>query len=219
MPEEVELSHLLRDRSAVAADFTGDVLPQHTNESKALYKIKRKLISYLLCEIAATSVIIFQYSPLRRANPLMAPMLLSALTAALAQSINQYQRKRFNFSSLCKFVVWGVINGTLTELWYDMLRTQFGKPIYRVLVDQAVGAPAFQMIFNMLSSLWETGEIGNIFLASGLRALKYSYYFWPLFSVCGFMVFPQEVMFPAYCCANLVWNLILSRVLNKAEKI
>lgn len=175
--------------------------------------IQRKLIVYLLVESLVTLVLYWNYTAISaNVSPLVAPTLLGACTASLAQSINQYLRKKFSLNRILKFLVWGSINGCFTALWIDILIYRIDNLIYRIMVDQIIGAPAFQMIFSILSSLWDSGEISATIRQSYVKALKYSYCYWPFFSVFSFVFIPQSMMFPANCLANLVWNVILSKI-------
>ena len=90
---------------------------------------------------------------------------------------------------------------------------------YQKLIDRLhpLVAPALlgsmSAAFSILNSLWETGElISTTARSSYLRSLRYSYCYWPIFSVCLFLLVPPQMMFPANCLSNLLWNLILSRL-------
>lgn len=174
--------------------------------------LKRRLVVNLLVETALCMAIYLTYDRIAQIHPLVAPLLLGASSAALAQSINQYSKKKHSMNKIAKFVVWGALNGCFTVLWIDVLILQFDSLVHRIVVDQLVGAPMFQMIFNVLNSLWDTGEITAATRASYWKLLKWSYCFWPFFSVCLFAFIPQVMIFPANCLANLVWNLVLSKL-------
>lgn len=174
--------------------------------------LKRKLIIYLLIESTISLSLYYNYNLLINIHPLVAPTLLGSSTAALAQSINQYFNKKLNFRRVCKFVVWGSINGLFTALWVELLMSKFDKTLHRIFVDQLVGAPTFQMVFNVLSSLWENGEISASTRQKYIKSLKYSYCYWPLFSIGTFIYIPKNMIVPANCLANLVWNIILSKL-------
>lgn len=175
--------------------------------------VHRKLIISLVAESVIGFLVYYNYTAIEaRLSPLVAPTLLGAATASLAQSLNQYSRKKFSLNRICKFIVWGCINGCFTALWIDILLNRIDNLVYRIMVDQMVGAPAFQMIFSILNSLWDTGDISPAMRQSYLKALKYGYCFWPFFSVCAFVFIPQSMIFSANCLATLIWNLILSRI-------
>lgn len=174
---------------------------------------RHKLFAFLVVECAISLAIYFEYTTIvTTAGPLIAPTLLGASTAALAQSMNQYFRKKFSFNRIVKFVAWGSINGLFTVLWIDTLVTKIDNIALRIITDQLVGAPCFQIVFNILNSLWDAGEISAATRLAFFKSLKYSYCYWPFFSVLSFVLIPQTMMFPANCLANLIWNLILSRI-------
>ncbi|CAK7892879.1 hypothetical protein CAAN1_01S12112 [[Candida] anglica] len=212
MTEDIQLSNLHRERFTHDVDVSDDVLPSHVNFNPTAKSIQRKLVLYVVFEAMTSLFLYYKYTDLISVHRLLAPMMLGASSAALAQSINQYMKKKFSLSKVCKFIVWGLINGSLTVLWVDMLMFQFENTFYRIATDQIVGAPCFQLIYNILSALWDTGEISGCFSPAHMKSFKYSYCFWPFFSVCAFIFLPQSTMFPAYCLANLVWNLILSKL-------
>lgn len=188
------------------------------NEPTQLHAIsgplRRRLLLNLVAAATLSMTIYYNYQTIiTQLHPLAAPAMLGTTSAAFAQSLNQYIKKKLDYNRVMKFMVWGSINGTLTVLWIDVLITRVDSVVYRILVDQAIGAPAFQATFSVLNSIWETGElVSNTAKSSFLRSLRYSYCYWPIFSVCLFLFVPPNMMFPANCLANLLWNLILSRL-------
>lgn len=174
--------------------------------------LKRSLIHNLVLETIISAVIYYNYEVLLQVHRLLAPTLLGAATASLAQSINQYVKKKLNYNKIFKFMVWGIINGSFTVLWIDFIISKTDNLVYRIMIDQLVGAPLFQLIFNILSTLWDTGEISHNTRALYFKSLKYSYCFWPFFSIVSFGFIPETFLFPANCLANLLWSLILSKL-------
>lgn len=180
------------------------------DEKKLSVSGRRTIWLYMFLECVTSLVIYFNYGRLLLLYPLLAPTLLGASTAALAQSINQYIKGRLVDSRVVKFAIWGLINGCFSALWIEMLILNLDSVIYRVLLDQAVGAPLFQLLFNILSSVWD--QDGQNTRATFFRALRYSYCYWPFVSIAMFVFVPPQFMFVCNCFANLLWNLILSRV-------
>lgn len=174
--------------------------------------VNRKLVLSLLVETVVSLAIYYNYDQIGKFQPFLAPALLGASTGALAQSINQYSKKKFSLNRICKFIVWGSINGLFTVLWIDMLISRFDNLFYRIIVDQMVGAPSFQLVFNILNSLWDHGEVSNSTRLAYFKSLKYSYFFWPFFSIASFIFIPKALMFPSNCLANLIWGIILSKM-------
>lgn len=212
MPD-IELSDLKKkdfypdlEKSAPVLDDTNKTL------HPAPISLKRKLIVCLIIETIISLIIYYNYDTLVNIHQLLGPSLLGASTAALAQSINQFSKKKFDFNKICKFIVWGTINGLFTVLWVDMLITRFENLVYRILVDQAIGAPIFQMVFSILNSLWDNGELTASVRVKYIKSLKYSYCYWPFFSIGLFSFIPKTMMFPANCLANLFWNIVLSKL-------
>lgn len=174
--------------------------------------IARRLLLNLLVETGLSLMVYYKYNFLLDYHRLLAPALLGATTAMMAQSINQLFRRKLSYTKIFKFLVWGIINGSFTVLWFDLLMAKFDSITYRILVDQMIGAPFFQLVFNILNSLWDHGEITANTRAAYVKSLKYSYCFWPFFSILGFIFIPNSLLFPSNCLANLLWSLILARL-------
>lgn len=175
--------------------------------------IIRKLVFAIIIETISLCITYYEYDGIALIHPMLAPTLLGCVSGALAQSTNQYLKKKFTVNKIIKFMVWGSINGFFTSAWINILVTRIDNMFYRIIIDQTVGAVSFQLIFNILNSLWDQGEVfSSTTWASFLKSLKYSYCFWPFFSILLFMFIPQSMMFPSNCLANLFWNLILSKI-------
>ncbi|RLV96550.1 hypothetical protein JA1_000088 [Spathaspora sp. JA1] len=175
--------------------------------------VYKKLVAALLIETTISCLIYINYDRIGAYHPMIAGLLLGCSSGALAQSVNQYSKKKFTLNKIFKFMVWGSINGYFTVGWINILITRIDNSAYRIIVDQLVGAPMFQLIFNMLNSIWDSGEMFSITTRMAfLKSLKYSYCYWPFFSILSFVFIPQALMFPCNCLANLLWNLILCRL-------
>ncbi|KAI5956841.1 hypothetical protein KGF54_000459 [Candida jiufengensis] len=191
---------------------------QPTNQSN--YKlhpsskhILKKLYFALILETIISITIYYHYDKISVIHQHLAPTLLGCSSGALAQSINQFMKKKFTLNKIFKFMIWGSINGYFTVTWINLLILNFDNLIYRIIIDQLVGAPIFQLIFNILNTLWDHGELFSKNPKQAyLKSLKYSYCYWPFFSVFSFVFVPQTMMFPSNCLANLIWNLILSKL-------
>ncbi|EER34067.1 conserved hypothetical protein [Candida tropicalis MYA-3404] len=176
-------------------------------------QIMRKLVFALIIETVSLCMAYYEYDQIALIHPMLAPTLLGCVSGALAQSTNQYLKKKYSLNKIAKFMVWGSINGYFTSAWINILVTKIDNMFYRIIIDQTVGAIAFQLIFNILNSLWDQGELFSpATRASFFKSLKYSYCFWPFFSILSFSFIPQSMMFPCNCLANLFWNLILSKL-------
>lgn len=213
----IKLSDLLADATHVDLEKSTGII-DHDDEHQKLHAasgpLRRRLFLNIVITAASSWIIYINYNRLiDDIHPLAAPAILGSVSAALAQCLNQYLKKKVDYNRIAKFMVWGSINGPLTVLWIDLLMSRFESVAYRILVDQSVGAPLFQATFSVLNSLWENGDMVTANSRSTyLRSLRYSYCYWPIFSVCLFLLVPQKMMFPANCAANLLWNLILSRL-------
>ncbi|CAI5760647.1 unnamed protein product [Candida verbasci] len=175
--------------------------------------ILKRLLFALFIELVISSTIYYNYDKINVINPMLGPTLLGCFSGALAQSINQYFKKKFTLNKIFKFMVWGLINGYFTAAWINILITRVENLFYRIMTDQFIGAPIFQLIFNLLNSLWDQGELFTITTKNSFfKSLKYSYCYWPFVSIFSFVFIPQSLMFPCNCLANLLWNIILSKL-------
>lgn len=183
------------------------------NKAKSSRLPKRAFL-YIFVELVASIIVYSKYTSIALFNPLLAPILLGAATAALAQLLDQYWRGRFSDRRVAKFISWGAINGYFTALWVDLLVSRISNNAYRIILDQLVGAPLFQLAFTTLSSIWEADHPSSQFStrASFLRSLKYSYCFWPFASIAMFVYVPAHLMVVSNCTANFIWNIILSKI-------
>lgn len=196
MPNSIELSDLKHK-------------PFHDLEDSA---VPRRAYLFLLASVFATFQIYYSYESLVVSYPLLAPTLMGASSAAVAQSLTQFIKHKFSSNRMLKFIVWGSINGCFTALWIDMLVSRVENVVYRILIDQTVGAPFFQLIFSVLSSLWDDNNPVTGAHANYIRSLRYSYCYWPFASITMFVFIPPRLMFFANCIANFVWNVILSKL-------
>lgn len=142
-------------------------------------------------------------------------IIIGALCSVLAQLFNQIYKRRINITNVIKFFTWGCINGVLTSLWIDVLVLHFQDIVIRVMVDQIIGAPIFQLFFISLMTFWWDSEdaeskSSSNFKRNYFRALKLSYLIWPTFSIMSFALLPAELIFPCNCLVNLIWNIVLS---------
>lgn len=168
---------------------------------------------YVAVEAVATMLVYLKYDQLVLVYRQLGAACLGATTAALAQSCIQLSKYKISDSRLLKFVVWGTINGYFSALWIDLLMARVETTVFRILLDQTIGTPLFQLTFTMLSTMWD-GEslLESVIRATFLRSLRYSYCFWPFFSMAMFTVIPPERMVISNCVANFIWNVVLSRL-------
>lgn len=138
-------------------------------------------------------------------------VLIGLLLLVLAQLINQFYRRMYSMLQIAKFFVWGCINGVLTSLWIDMLFFQCPNTVSRVLVDQLIGLPMFQLTFLVMNAIWDNNsDIKTYLKINYVRSLKLSYLIWPCFSIISFSILPAHLIFPCNCLVNLGWNVVLS---------
>ncbi|KAK6203366.1 uncharacterized protein RJT21DRAFT_119509 [Scheffersomyces amazonensis] len=215
-PKEKSLSNnnhflnLEKSTPLTTIDSNASSIDLHFNPNdKYLY---RRLILNLVIESVVSLIIYYNYDNLSSFHYFLGPTLLGSSTAALAQSINQFIKKKYSLNKILKFLVWGLLNGYFTVLWIDILLLRVDSLSSRVIIDQFVGAPFFQLIFNVLNALWDNGELSASTRTAFIKSLKYSYCFWPFFSICSFVFIPKSMLFPANCLANLLWNIILSKL-------
>lgn len=173
---------------------------------------RKKLITAFVFEISITSGLYFEYRNIGEKFPLVANIALGASCGALAQTFAQVFRNSFSIRKIVKFVLWGALNGALTELWVGFLLLHINTPLMRIILDQTLGTPVFQAVFSILNSVWDHGRIVSEIKELYIKSLKWSYLFWPFFSVLQFLFIPSDMIFPANCIASLVWNILLSRL-------
>ncbi|QWU89088.1 hypothetical protein CA3LBN_003411 [Candidozyma haemuli] len=204
MPESIELSDLKHKPFFEYEKPEGRLSPQN----------RRKIWLHILLETIASVVIYSSYTKLVSLYSFLAPTLLGASTAALAQSMNQLYKGRLSVSKLLKFLIWGCINGCFTALWIDTLVARVDSVFYRILIDQLIGAPSFQLTFHLLGKVWDVAEPGHPSpsFSTFITALSISYCYWPFVSIAMFVFIPPSLMFISNCVANLIWNMILSRI-------
>ncbi|GEQ69349.1 hypothetical protein JCM33374_g3020 [Metschnikowia sp. JCM 33374] len=173
----------------------------------------RRAYVYLILELFVGIQIIYSYDQVAARFPLLAPTILGAASAGLAQSLIQFFRQKISTNRLLKFIVWGSINGCFTALWIDVLVTRVDSVVYQIIVDQVIGGPLFQLMYTVLSSIWENDSIvGSAAQATFFKSLRYSYCYWPFISTSMFLLVPPQLMFFLNCLASFVWNLVLSRL-------
>ncbi|KAG5419773.1 hypothetical protein I9W82_001653 [Candida metapsilosis] len=209
--DSIELNDLEKSSSSSTSAYKPNNDNYHLDPSSK--HILKRLYFALVIQTMISCSIYYQYQKISEINQMLAPTLLGCFSGGLAQSINQFSRKKFKFNKIIEFMIWGSINGYFTVSWINLLMQRFENIVYRILVDQAIGAPTFQLIFNILNALWDHGEVFTKATRNAyFKSLKYSYCYWPFFSVFSFVFIPQSMMFPCNCLANLIWNLILSRL-------
>lgn len=181
-------------------------------ENKKFHRPVRAYV-YLAVELLVGSQILLSYDLVAAKFPLVAPTLLGASSAAFAQSLIQLFRQKISTNRLSKFIVWGCINGCFTALWIDVLVSRVNNVAYQIIIDQTIGAPLFQLMYSVLSSIWENDSIISLSSQSTfLKSLRYSYCYWPFISTSMFVLAPPQLMFFLNCLASFVWNLVLSRL-------
>lgn len=179
-----------------------------------LRELPKRAIVYILLELVVSIILYNQYASIGSVNSLLAPILLSSATAALAQLLDQYWHGRFSDSRVAKFICWGAINGYLTALWFDFLVTRVSRVSYCIIIDQLVGVPFFQLAFTILSVIWDTDHPISLFSVrtSFFRSLKYSYCFWPIANLAIFLFVPTHLLVISNCTANFIWSVVLSKI-------
>lgn len=178
-------------------------------------KPSRPLQGYILVfiELCAAVEIYYTYFSLSTTYPLLAPTLLGAVLAALAQSISQILTRKHAPNKICKFLLWGTINGGLTAMWIGMLVANVEHVAFQIIIDQTVGNPMFQFIFALLNSLWERDPLfSGSSRSTFFKSLRYSLCYWPFVSAITFLVVPPRYMFLMNCIATFVWNIVLCKL-------
>ncbi|QBM86722.1 Mpv17 / PMP22 family protein [Metschnikowia aff. pulcherrima] len=181
-------------------------------ETTKFHRPKRAYV-YVILELVIGLEILYSYEQVAESFPLLAPTILGAASAALAQSLIQFFRQKVSTNRLLKFIVWGCINGCFTALWINVLVTHVDNVAYQILIDQTIGGPLFQLMYTILTSIWENDSIVSLASRSTfMKSLRYSYCYWPFISTSMFILVPPQLMFFLNCLASFVWNLVLSRL-------
>lgn len=119
----------------------------------------KTLLSFItIIEFISLLIVIKHREVIDNVHQLLNSILLGIITATLGQSIIQLFRQ-VHYDRIGKFFIWGAINGVLSSLWIDCLVYKLPDVLSRVLVDQLVGSPLFQLLFIVLNCLWENTDI------------------------------------------------------------
>lgn len=168
---------------------------------------------FILVELIAGIQVLYQYEGILKMYPNLGPTLLGAISAVLAQSLTQVIKGKHSFNKLVKFVCWGALNGLFSTVWIDYLVKSVDSVVLQVAIDQSIGAPLFQLLFTLLSMVWDSETAsGPSPRAVYFKSLRYSFCFWPFMSIAMFCFIPENMMFFFNCFVNFVWNLILCKL-------
>lgn len=184
---------------------------QHEPVSEKLdHAFPKSAYWFLLAELIAGVHVLYYYQDFLRVHPHLGPTLLGAVSAVFAQSISQIVKRKHSPNKLAKFTCWGALNGMCSTLWIDFVVTRTDNVIWKVVLDQTIGAPMFQLFFTLLSTVWDTKFGSSASLrAMYFKSLRYSFYFWPFMSVAMFCFIPESMMFLFNNVASFGWNMIL----------
>lgn len=175
-------------------------------------RLPKRAYIYLFIEVILAFEVLASFDWIADSYPLFAPTLLGALSAAIAQSLNQIIKRKHSINKLLKFITWGSINGCFTAIWFDILTRRVENKVRQVLLDQTIAAPLFQLSFAVLSAIWENDSIlSKSFRSTYVKSLRYSYCYWPFVATCMFMMVSQEKQFLFNSFASFVWNMILCK--------
>lgn len=200
------MAEKILDNSRKSADLEkNEISFQHPIRTRS----KSLLLILTILEFIALVVVVHHREVIDNVHQLLNSVLLGIFSAVLGQSIIQLFRQ-VHYNRLGKFVIWGAVNGALSSLWIDLLIYRFPDVISRVLVDQLVGSPIFQLIFVILNCLFENSNISIAMKTTYITTLKVCYMFWPICSIVSFQFLPPHLIFPFNCFISLIWNVVLS---------
>lgn len=129
------------------------------NQVTLINNKSKSLLAFLtVVEFISLIIVVKHREVIDNVHQLLNSVLLGILGATFGQSVIQLF-KQVHYSKLVKFFIWGAINGILSSLWIDTLVYKFPDVFTRVMVDQLVGSPFFQLLFIILNCLWENTNI------------------------------------------------------------
>ncbi|ODV97055.1 hypothetical protein PACTADRAFT_15555 [Pachysolen tannophilus NRRL Y-2460] len=177
------------------------------------YHSRRNLLALILVESLAAVVFFLKYDILVINHRLLGSCLLGSITSILGQTIDQFFKSNFSANKFFKFLLWGAINGLFSELWIDFIFVNARENnVKKILMDQIIGNPTFQLVFIIFSCIWDNNDIKLALRTSYIKTLKLSFFIWPSFSILAFTILPENLVFPMNCILSLIWNVILSSI-------
>lgn len=183
------------------------------NEKSSNKSFPKSAYFFIFAELVAGFQVLYHYEGILKMYPNLGPTLLGSISAVLAQSLTQVIKGKHSFNKLVKFVCWGALNGLFSTVWIDFLVNTVDSIVLQVAVDQSIGAPLFQLLFTLLSMVWDSETAsGPSPRAVYFKSLRYSFCFWPFMSIAMFCFIPENMMFFFNCFVNFVWNLILCKL-------
>jgi hypothetical protein len=187
-----------------------DLERNHYSSSAPKLEKRRSLLLVIVAVQAVLSVFIYKNKEaVDGVHHVINSMLLSVMCSGAAQILIQFIRP-FNFKKLLKFWIWGGINGIVSAYWINFLVVQFENLPNRVLVDQSIGSPYFQLLFIVFNCLWEGHDVIPTLKRIYIKTLGLSYLIFPLSSIISFGFLPPNLIFPFNCLVTLIWTVVLS---------
>lgn len=135
--------------------------------------------------------------------------IIGASMSGLSQSLLQLLTGKYNYATIVKFQVWGVINGVWTRFWTEQLSVRFQHWPSKVLLDQTLGNPLAVFVFTSLSAFWEGYDIDLYLQKNFVAALKISLLVWPASSIAQFVLIPERYIVLFNMVINFAWMVIL----------
>lgn len=183
--------------------------PPTTTAAVGNFKSRLLLLALIVIHVVLLALVVQHREKIDDYHQLLNSVLLGTLTSSFGQSIIQLV-KGFNSKRLLKFLIWGWFNGVLSSIWLEYLVLNYTDALHRILFDQLVGSPIFQLIFTVFNAVYENASISNAIRTTYLTTLKASYLVWPFCSIISFNFLPLHLIFPFNCLVTLLWSVILS---------
>ncbi|ODV88364.1 hypothetical protein CANCADRAFT_29692 [Tortispora caseinolytica NRRL Y-17796] len=171
------------------------------------------IVLFLVVECGLMFAVSANFQTLHQAYPYAVTALVSSILAAISQLLNQLLFvHKFMPARTLKFHTWGTVNGIINKYWYDLITPLFPSIPLRVIIDQCIGTPVFNVLFLSFSALWENHNIPYTVRTKLRTTLTSAYIIWPLFSFVSFQFIPQHLIVPAAGIVGILWTLILSKI-------
>ncbi|GMM52900.1 hypothetical protein DASB73_038630 [Starmerella bacillaris] len=154
-------------------------------------------------------VLLILYEKLRDLSTRGTAAIIGAAMGGLGECLLQLYTKKYSFSDILRFQVWGVLNGIWTRCWTEKLIFHLKQKPLMILVDQLFGNPLSIFFFIGLTAFWKGYDIDLYIQKNYLPALKLSLIIWPIASTLQFTVIPRNFILIFNIVVSFIWVIVL----------